>query len=317
MCLLVLCIQPNIDATCVFYFCCWPYSVVQLGSEWLACSAIEPLQWIALAWSTSVQKANPQKAGLLHNAPTGQLLQLAQTSRTTMVPLKLASVGLHVKLLYWSDSCLSAVRCLWKSCWPRFRRPPGFPLYRILCFFFYYTLHSSASLLLSLQSHCIFFFSSLIYLFSCIFILVCVPLLSASHVWPAHFVAFDIVKSQPFAPSPAALHNTDWQYSGWLRFYRQRGWNGIYHDFTKHKYIVCRVVCVQSSGSGWLSMKLTSPLLHFSTSYTGDIWYPGKVYGVTDQRYSQSRLFKCTYFCFLCKISEGLYWRKCTASSWC
>lgn len=72
--------------------CCWSLSAVRLDLEWLPCPTIEPVQWIALAWSTSVQKANPQKAGPLHNAPTGQPLQLAQTGPATMVLLQRASV---------------------------------------------------------------------------------------------------------------------------------------------------------------------------------------------------------------------------------
>lgn len=110
----------------------------------MSCPTVEPLQWIALAWSTSVQKANPQKARPSHNAPTGQPLQLAQTSPTTMVSLKLASVRLcaeqkesSAKLLNRADYLDSrASNCLWPCCWPHFRSFPMafFPLSYSLLF---------------------------------------------------------------------------------------------------------------------------------------------------------------------------------------
>lgn len=164
---------------------------VRLDLEWLACPTIEPLQWKALARSTSVQKANPQKAGPLHNAPTGQPLQLAQTSRTTM--LKLASVRLcaeqeerSAKLLNRAGSCLSAANCLWQSCWPHFRGLPlAFPLYLILPSFLYYNPP-----LPSFQSH--FAFSVIAVFFLPIFSHLPFSLhscaVSAPHARPGHLV---------------------------------------------------------------------------------------------------------------------------------
>lgn len=173
---------------------------VRLDLEWLACPTIEPLQWKALARSTSVQKANPQKAGPLHNAPTGQPLQLAQTSRTTM--LKLASVRLcaeqeerSAKLLNRAGSCLSAANCLWQSCWPHFRGLPlAFPLYLILPSFLYYNPP-----LPSFQSHFAFSVIAVFFLpYSRICLLVCIPVQSV-HPMPDQVtllfcVVFDILK---------------------------------------------------------------------------------------------------------------------------
>lgn len=130
----------------------------------VGCPTIEPLQWIALSWSTSVQKANPQKAGPLHNAPTGQPLQLAPTSRTTIVLQKLASVRLHAeqkersaKLLNQADSCMKAANCLWQSCWPHLKGLPlTFPLYLILSCLLYLSVSFFlfSHTLPSLSRHC-------------------------------------------------------------------------------------------------------------------------------------------------------------------
>ncbi|MEQ2245735.1 hypothetical protein ILYODFUR_030993 [Ilyodon furcidens] len=94
---------------------------------------------MVLARSTSVQNA------LLHNAPIGLPLQLAQTSHTTMVSLQPPIGRLQAmqkessaEPLYQADSCLSSPELKW----PHFRHLPcGIPsLFNSHSFLYYPSL---------------------------------------------------------------------------------------------------------------------------------------------------------------------------------
>lgn len=223
----IVCFIYSIILLSVQHSLAWPHSVVQLDLEWLACPTIEPLQWIALARSTSVQEANPQKAGPLHNARTGQPLTLAQTSHTTMQPLTLASAWPHAeqregrtaKLLRWADSCLSAVNCLWQSRWPHFRGlSPGFPPLSDTHVFLTVITPPHLPPLPPSSHACLPFY--------CIRLSVCIPLLSAPHAWPGYPVILSCCwhfDSRAFwYKALQSWSNTVMQHNGLSMFYRQQ-----------------------------------------------------------------------------------------------